>query len=299
LPADDVAARERHGREPGGKVAMKFLACRSLLVATCLFVSMPALATPVVDGFLGGGEYANSFVTGWYNGHASAGSQFQQAGDHTTTVYWEDTGNSFYLYLEAPLAAKNLIWGAGFTDAEALSYYQHWCSPDDGNPAAPDGSNCGHHSDGFAKFQADKLDFDTMTKSEKVVFAGFKADLAGDASADLFGADLREFQDSVDYALANLGCDTTDCDASNTPMAFEFKFAFLDPSSINDLIEDIKKNELEIHLSPERGAAPVPEPSSPALFGLGLLVVGRSLRNIVGKRGISRASGKRPGSIRG
>ncbi len=258
--------------------SLNWLMARSLLIVTLLTWSMPALAAPIVDGFRDVGEYSNSFAAGWYNGHNADGSQYQKSGDHTTTVYWESTASSFHMYVEAPLVAKNMIWGTGFTDEEALLYYQHWCSPDDGNPAALDGSNCDHHKDGLAKFQSDKTDFKSMTGSEKLLFLGYTADLAGDASDELFAATLQEYQDSSDYVIANLGCDTTNCDASATPMAFEFRFDALSQNSIDQLISQIQTNELEFHLSPERGGSPMPEPSSTALFGLGLLAVNRQLR---------------------
>ena len=269
---------------------MKALFYTSLLVATCLVVSMPALAMPVVDGHLEDGEYSNWFTAGWYNEHRELnGSRFKKSDDHTTTVYWENTGGSFYLYLEAPVAAKNMIWGAGVTDADRLSYYQHWCSPMGGGPAALDGTNCDHHDDGIdsTKF---KLDFDQQTKSSKVTFAGFMADLGKgkDQFIDkktqepdtLYGKAVQEYKDSVGYVLndPDLDCDTTDCDASDIPMAFEFKFAAFSSDSIFDLREDIKRDELEFHLSPERGAVPIPEPSAAVLFCVGALLVGNSIR---------------------
>lgn len=139
-------------------IDMKKLLLIIIAVAVSLSLARGADAI-MVDGFLGVNEYSNSFTAGWYSGHNTAGSQFQKADDHTTTVYWESTNTNFYLYMEAPLEAKNMIWGSGFTEDEALSYYQHWCSPNDGNPAALDGSNCGHHKDGFDKFKTQKGDF--------------------------------------------------------------------------------------------------------------------------------------------
>ncbi len=97
---------------------MKSFFYRSLLVAICLVVSTPAFAITVVDGYLDGSEYSHSFTTGWYNWHNQAGSQYQKIDEYTTSVYWENTADNFFLYLEAPLAAKNMIWGTGFSDDE-------------------------------------------------------------------------------------------------------------------------------------------------------------------------------------
>ncbi len=243
---------------------MKSLIYKLLLVATCLVVSTPAFAVPVVDGFLDGSEYSNSFTAGWYNGHKQEYSQFKKADDHTTTVYWESTGGNFYLYLEAPLEAKNMIWGDGFTDAEAILYYQQFQT---------------HHGETFDQFKSNKTDFGTMTGSEKVIFwGGIKADLNGDVSGSIPSA-LLDYKDSVDYVTADeidggLGFDTTKSSASDTPMAFEFKFDYLTLSEIDTLKSDIQGNELEFHLSPERGApvsVPTPEPTTIALFGIGLV----------------------------
>ena len=87
---------------------------------------VPAFAVPVIDGFLDVNEYNNSFTTGWYNGHHEADSQFKKDDDHTTTVYWKSTATNFYLYIEAPLEAKNMIWGTGFTGDDYNDYFQHW-----------------------------------------------------------------------------------------------------------------------------------------------------------------------------
>ena len=286
---------------------MKSLICKLLLVATCLVVSTSAFAVPVVDGFLDGSEYSNSFTAGWYNGHKQNFSQFQQTfggpDEQTTTVYWESIGSStadgnFYLYIEAPLEAKNMIWGDGVTDEEALLYYQQWASPPEGETAALDGSNATHHDNGFEVFKT-KTDFNGMTGSEKVIFGqgpikdkdgfqvfegtftGVKFDLAAgpaEIKNGYLGLDLIDSKDSVDFVTAavldgGLGFDTTNSSASDTPMAFEFKFGFLSSTVINTLISDIQTYGLEFHMSPERGGVvdnPVPEPTTVALLGIGL-----------------------------
>ncbi len=272
---------------------MKSLIYKLLFVAMCLVVSTPAFAFPTVDGNIQVGEYANSFQAGWYNGHHQDNSQYLKTGSHMTTVYWEDHGGYLYLGLSAPLKVKNMIWGTGVTNQEAVLYYQHYS---------------GHHSETLAQWIASKSDYEGMTKSEKVLFGsgdfkikdggqvydkltGVKYDLAGNATVekDYLGLILRDSKDSEDYvteAVVNggLGQDTTNSNANTTPMAFEFKFDSLSSTDRGYLFSDIQTNEIEFHLSPERGgiaASAVPEP------GLGLLLV-ISLIGLVGVGAVQR-----------
>ena len=247
-----------------------------------LFMSGPATAASItLDGiFDGSPPYSSSDTVGWFNGHKTEdsiyGDQTNQLG--TTTIHWgvgelagETSGTEyFFLYVDVPLYAKNMIWedkgkdgwkndypvtntdpNAGLTEADVSSYRVHHET---------------HHDPGDMK-----LDFKGATGSEKLVLNNnsggkeFEANLAGDAD-NTFG--LVDFKDSVDYLFDNSLATEQLSLNRDTKMSFEFQFA-------EDVTENAKllalfDNGIEFHLSPERGQ-PVPVPSTMLLLCSGLI----------------------------
>ena len=254
-------------------------------VALLALLLMPgsATASPItLDGMFDGPDsYEYSVTVKWFNGHKSApdsiyGDINNQLG--TTTIHYGENElagtNYFFLYVEVPLYAKNMIWQnidwkndypvsntnptLGLTEEDVESYrVQHET----------------HHPEGDMK-----LDFGGATGSEKLVLNNssgkqFEASLAGDVKNDdtadpndQFG--FIAFKDSVDYLFDNSLATEALSLARNTKMSFEFQFVL--DSAKNEALITLFDNGIEFHLSPERGS-PVPIPGAVYLLGSGLI----------------------------
>jgi len=258
---------------------------KTLAITLMLTVAANANGSIVtLDGISDGADtYTHTETVTWFNGHKTAHSLYGDFDNqsHTTDIQYgigqlagDASGQEyFFLFVEAPLYAKNMIWenldwrnvfpvantdpSVGLTEADVASYRAHHET---------------HHDVGDMK-----LDFGGATGSEKLIFldAGggnqFEADLAGGADNAL---GLVGFKDSSDYLLDN-GLATTDLSlARDRTMSFEFQFAV--NTQMNDQLLGYPHNGLEFHLSRERGL--VPEPTSAALLGLGGFILLRRRR---------------------
>ncbi len=250
-----------------------------LALLALLLMSGSATASSItLDGmFDGSGSllYSSSRTVEWFNGHKPApdsiyGDFNNQLG--TTTIHYGESElagvNYFFLYIEVPLYAKNMIWEdrdwsenpianpdptVGLTEADVSSYREHHET---------------HHNPGDMK-----LNFGGATGSEKLILNDsdgneqFKADLAGNADNE-FG--LVGFKDSVDYLFDNSLATEALSLARDTKMSFEFQF-ILD-TEVNNALLGFFDNGIEFHLSPERGNSPVvPIPGAVWLLGSGLI----------------------------
>ncbi|MBT3199940.1 MAG: PEP-CTERM sorting domain-containing protein [Phycisphaerales bacterium] len=248
---------------------------RNVALLTLLFViSGPVSAEVVVDGVYNSLDtYSHSKEINWFNGHSTKTSIYND--QPTTTIYYEYDNDNFFLYVEAPLYAKNMIWQnldwkniypvpntdplIGLTEEDVASYRtQHET----------------HHRVGDMK-----LDFGGATGSEKMELFDrngnllFTANLAGDAD-NAFGLVQDGFMDSVDYLIDN-GLATEDLSLNReTPMSFEFKFGRSESNALLGHIEDPNGGiEASFHMSPERGLTmpePVPEPATMLMLAAGI-----------------------------
>ena len=215
----------------------------------------------ILDGIYTGEDgYTNSATVTWYNGHQTNNSIYGNFDNqvYTTTIRWGVAKEAsdllgddyFFLHVEAPLYAKNMIWGQGLLESDIAPYRVHHET---------------HHSPGDLD-----LDFNTATGSEKLVFVDsdgddvFKADLAGNADNDY---NLVGYKDSSDYLLDNALATEQSSLNRTTKMSFEFQFALNQNGSADaEVLVLLAQNGIELHLSPERGL--VPEPSTTFLFGV-------------------------------
>ena len=216
-----------------------------------------ALAVPIVDGITSAGEYSNSFIANWTNEHHGHGSMFNDGTDETT-VWWDTGSASYFLFIEAPLPVKNMIWGNGVTAEELALYNVH------NTHLESDGKN--HHDD------LTGIDYSKAVGSEKAIFAGIEAKLKDDSVKNASG--LVDNATSRSYLLDNLICDMTNCAGLTTTMSFEFEFD-LSSADFQTLPSDIQTNGIEFHLSPERGGPPidVPAPATLWLMMSGILML--------------------------
>jgi len=241
---------------------MKNIVTAALILAA---VSGTVSADVVLDGVKDGDTYLNSETVSWYQGHQTHNSIYGDFNNQlgSTTISYGESGGHFYLFVEAPLYAKNMIWedrnwggvinntdeNAGLTEEDVHQYRVHHET---------------HHNP-----YTMNLDFGGATGSEKFIFVdgngdeAFKADIDGNVD-NSFG--LIAAMDSADYLIDN-GFATESLSLNrNRTMSYEFKFTL--NATENEAILELIRNGIELHLSPERGL-PVPTPGSLALLGLG------------------------------
>jgi hypothetical protein len=250
-------------------------------LATVLTLSVFATTTQasvLLDGVRDGNDtsYTNTEVVTWYNGHKADESLYGEFDSQTATTtirygsgeFQGDISGTqyFFLFLEAPLIVKNMIWDSAINKNNFLVA--------NGNPAMglteDDVSSYRVHHETHHKVGDLKLDFKGATGSEKVVFVDSDGDAVAEANLNgdpknfaPFG--LLDFKDSVDYLFDNSISTEALSLARNRTMSFEFRFD-LDTVK-NEAFLDYIRNGIEFHLSPERGL-PVPEPTTLAVLGL-------------------------------
>lgn len=225
--------------------------------------------------------YANTESIGWINGHHTENSAYGDGSGASTT--WDQTtmrwgsalqvGGSpdqeyFFLYIEAPLYAKDMQWSPdAVNDTNIVDFYQYDLG----------GKNL-HQSDS----KVNDLDYGNATGSERINWGGtdsnpverddYKANFPNGGS----GPGVIDVKDSIDYLLSNglitdssgnvvssvSGLnDNTKSYNADIPMAFEFKFQ---DQNAFEAARDAARLGVVFHLSPEK----IPEPSSALLLSV-------------------------------
>jgi len=268
---------------PGKIQRVTRLAATFLVAITSAYMaSGTAMADAIsLDGIFDGSDPAYSTTKSvlWYNDHHS---QFPKKGEpgwsalQTTTVRYGTgtlaggaTDEYFFLYVEAPLSNKGLVWGTGASDAEIALYNVAYDTHH--NPLSNDPTS------------SDYFDFEKAFGSEKIEFNGIKGNpkVNKDTNAwegdEFSGTGLLDAVSSVDYILDN-GCTTSGCGRTDFAFSYEFQFELSAAAGLISFFDD-SDSEIKTHLSPERGGAiTVPEPGTLAFFGIGLAAMGLSRR---------------------
>lgn len=248
-----------------------------------------AFADPDINGFRDPGDGGTEVIAPWYNNNG--GEYGSMDPGQLTSIYYDyfSATMELYLYIEAPLAAKTMVWGEHLVCAGAFQptgcdpkWARYYASDSLTGPFDTDGSNVKKYRNG------DRASAEKMIKSEYVSFGGITADLGRrldldkvdyfsdsgtvnldstksgkakytpDVSGALSGATLEEYADSVDYVVANRNCGTTlsdpngaNCGASDVPMGFEFLFSSVTQQMVDNFLAGIGK--VVFHLSPSMG----------------------------------------------
>ncbi|OUR79119.1 hypothetical protein A9Q83_05935 [Alphaproteobacteria bacterium 46_93_T64] len=256
------------------KIRNTTLAILSGLVVTIASSSANAL-TVKLDGIADGSDpaYVTSKSVLWFNDHKF--SKFPSGGSplQTTTVKYgtgtKDGGDAtqyFFVYVEAPVSNKGLVWGDKVSIDEIAKYNQQYTT---------------HHDDlSNDPTSKEYFDFEKAFGSEKLMFNGIVGDPDVEKSDNTFkgdkfsGTGLVDAVSSVTWALAN-GCDIDGCGKTSVAFSFEFMFEL---SAMANLVSffDNPNSEIITHLSPERGGSlsVVPLPAALPLYGAGLAVMG-------------------------
>lgn len=298
---------------------MKKVHLPTAMLVTGLAGSAFAGPSFTLDGVDYGDPYGNTESITWWNGHGKDSLYGDQDNQFATSImkYGKGTLNGsgssneyFFLYFEAPLYAKNMIWvdedlydpyhnnpSTGlnnddwlpYSDAyaqalrESLSDDEDFDDDDDDDKKSKKKKSKKKKSKKKSKKSSSDvkpLDFSKATGSEKAILYNddgdeiFVADLADDADDDGdFG--LLGYKDSSDYLLDNGLATLEESLNRDVKMSFEMMFA-LDDALNSELINNIRNNGIEFHLSPERSGQPTTPTGvpSPTAGVAGLVVLG-------------------------